>query len=487
MSRPAFVIACLLALGAGVLVTRWLTDGDAPARTVDVDPGSPATGEPEDPDARVGLSGTAPEERHGTSRPPEVGGMVPLDARRPHGIDLSDPDERRRQLKWLLAQAEVDWTEVRAVLAAMQEPLEPGALKAIFDHLRTGPERNRIVLALEMLGDAAGVDQLVAILDDGSFDSSVRSSALRVLATMRGAEPDAVARLLEQRLRGDFRTDVYLIQTMAQRGGTEATRALVQYIESLGGGGDFVADALRMHAVATTPEAIALAREALSRASDPLVIERLLGTFVREDAPDLAPAVLALDRDDLPPTTRLKVLESLARIGAGSALERLLARATEPGDTGRMALDAMRMLSREASTTASRGRIRELLDRADLASDPENVKVTTLRALGALQAVEAVDTIWRHAERGTPRVGNTAIEAIGRMGPKAQARVDDLASLYERGDEARRMTIVRALSSISGERSREWVDGWMKQEGISPQLGTQLRVVSSKLHQDLAR
>ena len=152
-----------------------------------------------------------------------------------------------------------------------------------------------------------------------------------------------------------------------------------------------------------------------------------------------------------------------------------------------MALDAIAQLPREIATVKERERIRDLLDRAGLTEDPENTRVTTLRTLGELGAVESMDAIVLHAERGTPRVANAAIEALGRIGSKAQPKVDAIAGLYARADEAQRFAIVRALAGIGGSKALAWVRSWQDDTSVSNQLKTQLRAAAGRLVQQEPR
>ena len=489
MSRPAFLILCVLALGAGVLLSRFLGGTSSPPRDVEFEQADgPAGGGDEGSlggtlaGRDVGLDG------RGSGGPTNAGGGLPSGARTPTGIDLSDPAQRKQHLAFLLAMAEPDWAEVRQVLAAMgSEPLDPELKARLFEWFRTGPRRNEIGQALEMLGDPSAVESFLVFLDDKATPPDLRYATIQALATFRGGDPDTIVLALEPRLAGDWRTDVYLLQVMAQRGGTEATRALVRYIERLGDTGDFQPGILRHYVVANTPESIELAKEALASASSPEVTKRLLASLVRDGSAALVPSLLELDRDGQPDAVRLEVLKALARAGGEDALDRLLAHATSGGTTGRMALDAIAQLPREIATVKERERIRDLLDRAGLTEDPENTRVTTLRTLGELGAVESMDAIVLHAERGTPRVANAAIEALGRIGSKAQPKVDAIAGLYARADEAQRFAIVRALAGIGGSKALAWVRSWQDDTSVSNQLKTQLRAAAGRLVQQEPR
>ncbi|MGE0192240.1 MAG: HEAT repeat domain-containing protein [Planctomycetota bacterium] len=491
MSRPAFLLLCVLALGAGVLLSRFLGGGGTTPRDVVLEPVAGTSGEGDGPGESLGgtLEGRAPGPGgRGSGNPLYLPPGLPSGLRTPSGLDLSDPAQRRQHLAFLLAMGEPDWAEVRQVLAAMgNEPLDPAAKARLFEWFRTGPRRHAIGEALQMLGDPGAVDSFLAFLDDAATPPDLRYATIQALATFRGGDPDTIVLALEPRLAGDWRSDVYLLQVMAQRGGTEATRALVRYIERLGDEGDFQPSILRRYAVANTPESIELAKEALAAASSPEVTKRLLASLVRDGSLALVPSLLELDRDGQPDAVRLEVLKALARAGGEDAVDRLLAHATSGGVTGQMALDALAHLPREVATVKERERVRDLLDRAGLTEDPENTRVTTLRTLGELGAVESLDTIAQHAERGSPRVANAAIDALGRIGRRAEPKVDVIAGLYARADEAQRFAIVRALAGIGGSKALAWVRTWQEDASVSNQLKTQLRAAAGRLVQQEPR
>ncbi len=489
MSRPAFLALCLVAVAAGVFVTRWLSN-------------SPPTSDvPLDGGARPGsedLAGTAPVTLRGEDqggpriRGPEAGvdttmrvaGAVPRDARRPHGLDLTDPTQRRNHLAALLAMAEPDWAEIRLVLAAYgQTPLDPAHRERLLDWFRTGPQRARIVEAMQMLGDPAALGDFVELLDDATLPDDLRHATLRVLATFRGGESDQVALALEARLKGDHRRDVYLLRTIAERGGTEATRILVRYIEARGDASSFDISLIRNYAFANTPEAIEILRDALRTSSSPTVTARLVGALAREGNTALVPSLLELDRDDQDPAVRAEVMRALARVGGDQAIDRLVSSAARGGATGRMALDAITLLPRETTTATGRARIRDLLERASQSDDPDTVRVTALASLGELGDTASMETMVGYAQRGSARVSGAALVALGRLGSAAVGHVDEVAALYAGADETKRFALVRALAGIGGQASERYIRQWMEDDSISNQLRTQMRAAAGRLAQ----
>ena len=195
-----------------------------------------------------------------------IGGQASLTARRAFGPDYEDPVYRAGRLDSLLADDEIDWRAVRDLLAIMDEPLGDKAKAILLRHLHMGPNRTPVV---EAFCDRFTMPpSCPRSLPSTTTRVPIPPCAMRplnVLARLPGGDNDDVATQLASRLAGTPAEDMYLLRAIAQRSGTEATRALVRYIEEAAHPDAIATGAFATWQVVSTPEAMDIAQDALSR------------------------------------------------------------------------------------------------------------------------------------------------------------------------------------------------------------------------------
>lgn len=396
-----------------------------------------------------------------------TGGALPLGLRLPKGVDLSDPAQRRAFLLELLRKVPVPWDDVAQVVAITPEPLDPVAREALLTALRSG-DRNGAYKALSVAHDGTLVPDLLAILDDASAATGARRIVLLVLGQMPIEDRDGVAKALEARLKGDLSADYEVLDALARRGGKEAVRAVVEYVErspdaakawqALSGRLDLKGDR----------EAAAIVAEALGRRQSPGALETLLRVAAEPGAAGLAPALIRLDADDVPEATRALVYDALAQIGSADAMEHLLTVSRQPGLYGEKALLALANV-RSANDEARAALVAEL-ERAALNPRPEMAKSALLEAVGRLQVQQALPLVVGSLRDSSDQVRNSAIRAIGLMRTVARPHVADLAALFASGSVATRTAVVMALGNIGGTEAAQRLEEFLKDEALDSSL-----------------
>lgn len=484
-ARFSLALACLAALGAGVVVT-WLVTGSGPKNrtTLPVD-GQAARSQAGSPTLlQSPASQGGPGGAQGRPGPlASAGGGT--SSRVPHGIDLSDPTTRAEALAAALGAVEINWGDVRNLLGLMDEPLDAEAKRILLENLKIGPRRTQVVHALEMLADETMLEALFAFVDDASADISVRNGTLTVLARMRGGEPDEIAKALEQRLRGSFGDDVYLLKAIAERGGVEATRAVLRYLAESGDIDPAKAAVFVPYAPANSPEAHELVVQALRDTKDPARLVMLLDAMIRPGmtgvTAEIAEAAKSADNEAL----QVASLRALARLGDQDAIQHLLAAAREPGSTGSRALDAMGFLQRETVTEDVRKDIRTFLEQAHRTTQPDYTRRVAIETLGRLGDRGSRELLYSYVSDRNPAVANEAILALGRLGAASRERVNDLGTLWAGGDEARRLVLIQTMGRVGGPDAAALLTAWGREDGNSPQVLTHLRLSQSRVEQDL--
>ena len=480
-SRFRLALACTLALAVGVALTWILTRPATTQGPGHVDGGGGGASS-RTPDA-VRPDPLQPGRVGGFSAEQQRAGQLAavLHGRAPSGIDYSDPAVRAERLLALLQAPVIAWREVRVLLSKMDEPLEDAAKEILLHHLHKGPNRAPVVEAFAQIIDPSVAEAVFTIYDDVAADAAVRDAALKVLARMPGGDDDTIATQLASRLQHDARADIYLLRALAQRSGTEATRAFIRYIEEASHPEAIVSGAFSNFTVASTPEAIELAKEAISRQTSPEVLKRMLAILVRPNMSELSEAVRGLDTEATSDGMRREVYRALARMGDPSSIEHLLERAVGQDDRATRALESLRFLKRETATRTTREQVRGLLERANEARDPVGTTRKAIEILGRLGDKEAKDLIWQHVDHPNDDVANAAIQSVGRLAEASRDKVEPLTERFDDGDQAQRMAIIQALVRIGGPKAREAVVKWYKEPGLDRQIRNYLNMANATL------
>ena len=456
-----------------VVVVAWLLKKSPEGSRVEPVGGGDHAGseEPNGP----GIEGTGPEDGaavlqglpgSGTNFVPGSGGVSP-GLRVPKGVDLSDPEQRRRFLLDLLKKTPVVWEDVAQVVAITTEPLDPAAREAMLTALRSG-DRNGVSKALTVARDPALVPELLQVLDDVTAASGARRIVLLVLGQMPVPDRDGIAKALEARLKGDIGEDYVVLDALARRGGKESVRAVVEYVErSADAAKAWQALAGRM-ALKDDPEAAAIVAEALTRQQSPGALETLLRVAAEPGAATLTPALIRLDADDVPEAQRTLVYEALARVGSVEAVDHLLTVSRQPGLYGEKALLAIAQI--HTASDAARQSLLAELDRAPLNPRPEMAKAFLLQAVGRLRVTEALPTAVASMRDPSDQVKNSAIQAVGLMRSAARAHVDDVSALFASGSAATRIQVVTALGNIGGKEAGDRLEEFLKDPSLDASL-----------------
>jgi HEAT repeat protein len=395
------------------------------------------------------------------------GGMLqPGGPRVPSGIDLSDPKQRRAYLADLLSKVPVDWEAVAGVVAITTEPLDPAAREAILTAMKSG-DRNGASKALMVTHDPAFVPDLLAVLDDLTAPEGARRVALLALGQMPGGDRDEIAKALESRLKGEMSPDFEVLDAIARRGGRESARAVVQYVER-SSEAERAWQALSGRMDLKDPEVAAIVAEALTRTQSPGALETLLRVAGEPGAAGLAPALIALDREDVSETHRALVYDALAHVGTGDAMGHLLQVSRQPGVYGEKALLALSAV--RSATDEARAALVNELERAALNPRPEMAKATLLLAVGRLQVKEALPRVVESLRDPSDEVRNSAIRAVGLMKSAARPHVGEIARLFQEGNQATRGSVATALGNIGGPEATKHLEEFLKDTTLDSSL-----------------
>lgn len=384
----------------------------------------------------------------------------------PKGMDLSDPEQRKRYLLELLAKGPESWDDVAALIALTTEPLDQAVKDALLAALRTG-DRNGVSKALNVAHDPTLVADLLAIVDDPATPPAARRVALLALAQMPGAPADETAKALESRLQGDMNKDVELLDAIARRGGKESVRALVEYLERS-------SDAARLAQTLTgrvnlkdDPDSAAVVAEALGRRQSPGALDALIAIAGQSGAA-LAPALIRLDRDDMPEAQRTKVLDALGQTGSTVAIDHLIAVSRQPGLWGEKAILVLANIP-DASPEARESLVHEL-ERAAVNPRPELARSALLEVAGRLQVKAALPTMVESLRDPSDQVRNSAVRAMGLLRSNARANVGDVARLFQGGSPATRTAVAVALGNIGGEDAAKALEELLKDPTLDSSL-----------------
>ena len=403
---------------------------------------------------------------------PDGGGSL-VGARRPEGIDLSDPQVRETELRRLLGEAEPDWRQVADIVKLMEEPI-PEELRGIFlDGLTVGPRRNQTMFAFAVLRDESFLEDLFQLLDDTSVVKGARTAVLTAIWQMPAGNRDDVVRKLEGRLTGDPVKDQQLVAAFNRRGGAEAARALSEYLQSLGNPRQVPPHVLRSLDL-TDKQAAEVFANALGREQSPKVLKALITTASQPGAKVMIDPLVSLDRDGVPDDVRQQVMDALGRIGDTKAVDYLLRKAEEPGVFGDRAVLALGALNTSARGVADQ--LAKALDGSENNPRPVKYKKSLLIALGNAKSSEGLRVVGKTLDDGEREVRMAAVEAMGRMGARARGYEEKIASIYRGANESEKRRVVVALGSIGGEVAIDEMRRMLKEEGLSASVKQTLQM-----------
>lgn len=478
-ARFKIALATLIGLAAtAVVVALLLGVFDGPkAETVDGLVGETDGPGSADPEAPIRAGGdTTPTDGpglDGAGTPGQPGTFRP-GLREPHGLDLSDPEQLAKHLANLIDESPVDWKELVRTLGVATGPLSEEVKAFLLKALRFGP-RNDASRAFRVVQDGSLTEDLLALLDDPELDPRGSLAVLKALYEIPGANPDEVALGLESRLADDFAKDRYVIQAIAARGGPEATRALVEYIQRMEKPGLMNPYLLQALDLRTNKDAQQVVIDAM-RQSDwtPAALRQVLGMVKQPGATAFTESVIALDIDSQPQEVRAEVLETLGRIGGRDAVDYLLRKASEPGVYGEHATKALTALSHLPAE--ARKRVAEELDAAGRNPRPDDYRIALLRALANVRASNVGEKVAPLINDPSTGVSHAAIHAIGRMQEGGEKYVPKLVERWSSADDATKIRLAVALGTIGGEGAVEALEGMAAEEGHSPHLLRTLRM-----------
>ena len=470
-SRPILLLGGLAAIAAGAYAT-WALTSPSQGGQPDRDGVSVTDREPEgDERSPELLRAEPPDRRHETNSVPTfTPAAAQLAVRKRFGPDMSSAKARADKLRELLSALEIEWNDVGMLLGAMElgEPLGAEVQRLLIEHLRMGTRPLQIRDALKNLGDPAMVEPLFELVDDQVLELHVRNLALRVLSKMRGGDADTIATQLESRLSGDVRADHYVLGALAARGGPEAARAIIQYVETSENPKAIHPGLFRDMKRIDDPALVAMVGEALGRATNPDHLDRLLGIFVQSRATALGDNVRALAKRTSDAAMQTSLYRAMARMGDADSIAFLVEQATAQGDAADRAMAAFAALDRDAVDARGREQIRNLLDRSDDTPNPTLTKSKALFALGKMRSKDSLEAIWSHVDDPSPRVANTAIEAVGRIGEPARKHVPALTERLSSARGETRRQVLQALGRIGGDEALQTLRQWHGRDDLSP-------------------
>jgi len=433
-ARFKTALACLPAFAAGALVVWLLVEGDG-VSIREGDPGSERR-------AGRGSDGNSVPRSDPSGR---GGAGVAIPVGPSGGTDYSDPSVRRERLAALLNASAIDWKEVEQLLRITNEPLDSDVRHILLNALRNGG-RTMALLAFSGLNDGSLAVDLLEIYDDPTAEPDTRTAALQALFIMPGADRDEVARALKGRLSDDLGKDRELLYAIARRGGPEAARALVAYVQRVREPSRVPNYILRTLDVAGDPKAAAILSEALGGQNPPDVTCALMSIAAQPGAEGFTQQIIALDRDGQDAAVRRQVITSTV------------------GEQALEAIGGMRSADPEACA-----RLVDALERAWSNPRPEMAKEKLLVAVGALRVDAALPLVARSLDDLSPKVRVAAVRGLGHMGSRSRQHVPKLVRLYEGGDSDMRMRVAIALGSIGGEGAVEAMEQ-MLADGASSNL-----------------
>ncbi len=465
-----------LALGVAMALVAWVLTrpppprGDAGADLANLQPRSTGSSAGTSP-----AGGTLPGRAGSTQETPASpaanahpgGHTTVVGSREPFGIDLSDPRAVHGALVAALGKAPRDWSAVRRLLELYKEPLDSDVRETLLQALR-GPDREPAREALANAQDPTLVGDLFALFDDPEAAGDLRTAVLDVLARMPGAPASDVVLGLESRLRNDPMADAPLLRAIARRGGEEAARAVVEYLQRS-------SDPLRVpgrlamgQALRKDPKAMAVVARGLEDATRSDVVVALTGIAAVPGADALVPALIHLDTSDRPDELRRAALDALAQIGSPEALDHLLQASRESGPTGE---DALRAIGRmDSAGPKTREMLMAALEDAARQPRPIQAKRELLSALANLGHEAAAPAFRDALTDPDDRIRQSAALGIGRLGRRGRPYVEDLVRAYASSERRVQRILVQALGMVGGDEARSVLEQMKSDEGLSPDI-----------------
>lgn len=473
--RFRLALVALLALAA-VTAVVWLLRGsstgpgpsEAPARSEASRP-DPASLDGPDLEGSGGTGpGAGPDGGTGGGRAGGGTGGLQPGLRRPSGLDLSNPEARRKHLLELLATPPIAWDDVAAVVGITTEPLDPAVKAALLQAVRGG-DRNGASKCLAVAHDPTLVPDLLQILDDPASAVGARRVAMLALSQMPGADAAEVVKQLESRLKGPGAGDGEVLGAIARRGGAEAARAVTEYLARSPDAARLVQGVAGQLDLVRDPAAAAVVADAFAATKDPAALSALVFlASARPGAVGLTAPLIALDRDDVPEALRTQALEALAQVGSEEGTEHLLRVARQPGAFGERAQLALGNL-RSASPKAREALVAEL-ERSQLNPRAELARSTLLEALGTLRERKALPAVVQSLRDSSDRVRNSAVRALGRMRDLSRPHVAEIGALWSDGSPATRTALAVSLGSIGGPEAAQLLETWAQDTSAGPDL-----------------
>ncbi|MDJ0521447.1 MAG: hypothetical protein QNJ90_05160 [Planctomycetota bacterium] len=491
-ARFGLMLLGLVALACVAYVVLGDDDADVSRGGDDLtaDGGSSSRG---DPDGGLSARGTAPPMNNGRApmRPGGTnggGGNSLVRAREPSGIDYSDPAVRESELRRMLGGDRVDdWRKVAKIVGLMQ-PGEriPEDLRGVILRELEGGKRLQVMHVFAQLRDETFVEDLFEVLERAEAPSGHVRAALEAIWKMPGGDSDEIARRLESSLAGDTQKDVPLLRAIGKRGGPEAARALVEYLQRVKNPSDVQMHVLQSLDVSTDKAAAEIVADALKREGSPKVQRALIAMVMRPGASAMTAPLMGLDRSGVSDDVRAMAIKALGRIADVEATGYLLKKAGEPGVFGERALTAIqRMSSADPKVGALLSRA---LGEADNNPRPTKAKASLLEALGTAGHAPSLPVIVRSLADRDDTVQTAAIRAMGRMGSKAEEYVPRLGEMFEGQAGTRQRDIAVALSNIGGKQAVDEMRRLLKIEGLDPSVRRNLQIglrnAESKLPQE---
>jgi HEAT repeat protein len=432
---------------------------EPPSEAADARSPAPAPGAPE--------ASRAPDAE---AAPAPTAGAVPPGLRRPFGEDLSDPRVAEAKLRRLLAEEPPAWDAVASV-AAVLPALPPDVRRDLADRLAKGEAGALRVFST--VRDPEAARDLLDALSTPRMRPADRTNVLEALASLPGADRDAVVLGIEARLFGDPTADAAALRAIAARGGPEAARVLVEATARAPQA--FDEGAWRRLDVSDPATAARLAEALRDGTRDPAARRALAVAAGRPGAPaPVVLALLALDDPGHPPEVRDAALAAIARTGAPEAVERLLRAAEEGGPRGETAARAFSEMS------GARGEAGERLVRASEEAKDPVLRRHLARALGGVPTDAARAALERLLGDGDDLVRKEAIVALGRAGPRAADSVPALARAFDEGDDVAKGHVALTLASIGTPEARRTLEQ-MRAASSSPAVRRQVALAIESL------
>ncbi|MDJ0976525.1 MAG: HEAT repeat domain-containing protein [Planctomycetota bacterium] len=478
-ARFKIALATLIGLAAtAVVVALLLGVFDAP-KTNDADEIADEGTQPGtvDPDAPLTPDGdTTPEDGpglDGAGDPNRTGTMGP-GLRDPHGLDLSDPEQLNEHLASLIENEPVDWKELVRTLKVATGALSDEVKAFLLKSLRFGP-RNHASRAFRVVQDGSLAQELLTLLDDPELDPRGNLAVLKALYEMPGADADQVSLGLEGRLSDDFAKDRYVIQAIAARGGPEAARALVEYIQRMEKPGLMNPYLIQALDLRTNKDAQQVVIDALQQSDfTPAALRQVLSMVKQPGATAFTESVIRLDIDSQPQEVRVEALQALGKIGGTDAIDYLLAKAAQPGVYGEHATKAF--LNVNHLEPKDQKRLADELDAAGRNPRPDDYRIALLRALANVRASDIGEKVAPLINDPSKGVSHAAIQAIGRMQKGGEKYVPKLVERWGSADDATKIRLAVALGTIGGEGAVKALETMAQEKDHSPHLLRTLRM-----------